>query len=113
MIAVHPTYWRRGHGTSLLMWAARLADEDQVFLGIASVPMAIQISLNVGFKEREVVEVEGYSQHPESVSIWIAVRECGPLPSIPKPEVPISWSRWALKGVSSMFWSRDEPITKS
>ena len=95
------------------MWAARLADEDQVSLGIASVPMAIHISRNVGFQEREVVEVEGYSQHPESLTIWIAVRECGPLPSIPKPEIPISWTRWALQGVSSMFWRRDGPTTKS
>lgn len=107
MIAVHPTYWRRGHGTSFLMWAARLADEDQISLGVGSVPMGVQISRNVGFKEQEVVEVEGYSEHPESLEIWIGIRECGPLPSIPKADPQSGWSwPWWLTGFGSIFWRR-------
>jgi GNAT superfamily N-acetyltransferase len=74
-LAVHPIYWRRGHGTSLLAWAAKLADEDKIQLGVASVPMGVKNAEKVGCKEREVIEVEGYPQHPESFKIWIGVRE--------------------------------------
>ena len=69
--------------------------------------MGIQISRDVGFKEREVVEVEGYAEHPGSLEVWIGIRECGPLPSIPKADPQIGWGlpRW-LTGLGSIFWRR-------
>lgn len=75
MIAVHPAYQRRGHGTALLQEAARLADADQIPMGIAAVRMGVENCERAGFQQREVVKIEGYSEHPESFEVWIGIRE--------------------------------------
>jgi GNAT superfamily N-acetyltransferase len=75
MLAVHPAYWRRGHGTALLKEAAKLADIEQVPLGIAAVEMGVKNCERNGFKNCEVIKVDGYSQHPGSFKVWIGVRE--------------------------------------
>jgi GNAT superfamily N-acetyltransferase len=105
MIAVHPAYWRRGNGTLLLRWTAKLADADHIPLGIASVPMGIKISRNVGFEKKEEIDVKGYSEHPENFMVWIGVREPGALPSIPKSHE--TWASWMFNTVTAFFWKRD------
>jgi ribosomal protein S18 acetylase RimI-like enzyme len=74
MLAVHPKYWRRGHGTSLLLRAAQIADEDRICLGVASVPMAIKILERVKFEKKDEIEVEAYSKESGSFTAWIGVR---------------------------------------
>ena len=94
MIAVHPSYWRHGHGTSLLGWATVLADADQIVLGIASVRMGIHIAERVGFEEKEVIDVKGYSDHPKGFQAWIGVRQ-----------LRLSWSAWLLDSIRSILGS--------
>ena len=75
MLAVHPAYWRRGHGITLLKEAAKIAEQEKVPLGIVAVEMGVKNCKRTGFKECEVVEVKGYSRHPGSFKAWIGIRE--------------------------------------
>lgn len=58
MLAVHPQYWRKSHGSSLLLWITQLVDKDSIKLGVAAVPMAIHIYCKVGFAKKDEVKVE-------------------------------------------------------
>ena len=75
MLAVHPSYWRRGHGTSLLSWAARIADEDRIVLGKAAVENGKRISHRLGFDWKEKIEVPSYDEHQDTFTVWIGVRQ--------------------------------------
>lgn len=78
---VHPAYWKRGHGTSLLIWATSLADQDQVSLVIESAHMGARRAKDVGFEELDVVQVPGYSRYDESIFVWFGIRKPRPLPA--------------------------------
>lgn len=74
-MVVHPAYWRRGHGSTLANWCVQLADMDDVVVAVSAASMGQLLFEHVGFKLVEKVEVPGYDQHPESISLWIGVRE--------------------------------------
>ena len=58
-MAVHPGYWRRGHGTALAKWATQLADMDGVSQGVAGVgSMGPRLYARVGFERLESFVVE-------------------------------------------------------
>lgn len=104
MLAVHPQYWRNGHGTSLLLWASQLADKDEICIGIASVPMAVQICCNVGFKMTEEITVEGYPEHRDGFIVWIGRREAKAVMSLPECASHGGWSlSWLFSGVMKIF----------
>lgn len=75
-MVVHPAYWNRGHASKLTKWCMALAEVDHTGIGVSATPMGHGLFQSMGFEEKEVVEVEGYEGHPESISLWIGV--CDP-----------------------------------
>ncbi|KAJ4297709.1 hypothetical protein N0V90_005604 [Kalmusia sp. IMI 367209] len=103
-LAVHPTYWRRGHAARLVGWCTRLADLDGVSVvrfpsrglgplksprlrinqGISAVPQGAVIAARAGFEERELVRVKRTCVHDgctlnggpkvADVELWVAIR---------------------------------------
>ena len=78
-MAIHPAYFRRGHGLTMAKWCVALADMDGISIGASSVPAARTLVATLGFQEREVVEVPGYKDHPEGISFSIGKRDPVPL----------------------------------
>lgn len=74
-MVVHPAYWQRGHASELTRWCTALAEVDHTGIGVSATPMGRKLFSHMGFKEKEVVDIEGYSGHPESISLWIGVRD--------------------------------------
>ena len=103
-VAVHPAYWRRGHGSRLINWCTRLADCDGVPIGVSSAPTGVQIALKAGFEQQERVRIEGYiiQQDPTipksngerlipGLELWIGIRRpCLPPPDLVIPGPPLS-----------------------
>ncbi|KAF2464864.1 uncharacterized protein BDR25DRAFT_271082 [Lindgomyces ingoldianus] len=90
-LAVHPAYWRRGHATRLVSWCIRLADKDDVPVGISAAPMGAAVAAKAGFEEQETVRIKR-STAQESVSqfgvpnvgdveLWVAIRQPSRSPS--------------------------------
>ncbi len=52
-----------------------LAEADHAGVGVSATPMGRKLFQHLGFEEKEVVDVEGYDAHPESISLWIGVRD--------------------------------------
>jgi N-acetylglutamate synthase-like GNAT family acetyltransferase len=73
-LAVHPAYWRRGHGTRLVRWCCNLADSEGVDITVSAAKMGVPRFLDAGFVEKELVTVEEYREH-ESIELWMGVRE--------------------------------------
>ncbi|KAF2005269.1 hypothetical protein P154DRAFT_356773 [Amniculicola lignicola CBS 123094] len=79
-LAVHPAYWKRGHATRLVSWCTRLADLDNLPLGISAAPMGAKIAASAGFKEDEIVRIEQENVQGDSssqgcpVELWVATR---------------------------------------
>jgi hypothetical protein len=75
MVVVHPRYWNRGHGTTLVKWMNDLADIDQEGLAVAAAKMGVGLFQHLGYRLKEVVEIKGYDRHPESIFSWLGYRE--------------------------------------
>lgn len=75
MVAVHPAYWRRGHGSTLVKWLNSLADEDQTEVAVSAVPMGRKLFEHMGFHMVEQPIVPGYGRHPEHLLGWLGVRQ--------------------------------------
>lgn len=92
-LAVHPAYWKHGHGTRLTNWCTRLADLDRVPIGVSAAKMGVKVFTKAGFQEEVRVQIEGYELPDESrdsfacnekepanvasIELWIGVR-CPP-----------------------------------
>jgi GNAT superfamily N-acetyltransferase len=74
-LAVHPAYWKRGHGGRLIKWCTDLADMDHEVLAVSAQKMSIGLYERARFECREYVEVEGYERHPNSIFLWIGLRD--------------------------------------
>ena len=72
-LAVHPAYWRRGHGERLVRWCVELSNMDKVPLVISASPMGAKLVKRLGFREVEIVPINGYQDHPESIDICFAI----------------------------------------
>jgi len=89
-LAVHPAYWKHGHGTRLTNWCTRLADLDRVPIGVSAAKMGVKVFTKAGFQEEVRVLIEGYELPDESrdsfacnekeaanvasIELWIGVR---------------------------------------
>ena len=89
-LAVHPAYWKHGHGTRLTNWCTRLADLDRVPIGVSAAKMGVKVFTKAGFQEEVRVQIEGYELPDESrdsfacnekepanvasIELWIGVR---------------------------------------
>jgi hypothetical protein len=67
VLVVHPTYWRREHGSTLAKWGNKLADVDQVNLGVVAANMGEELYLELGFKKLTDIRVEGDAEIPEGI----------------------------------------------
>jgi len=47
--AIHPAYWRRGHGKALLQWGTPIADLDGVKVGVMSSALGVGLYKSTGF----------------------------------------------------------------
>ncbi|KAF2199338.1 hypothetical protein GQ43DRAFT_376509 [Delitschia confertaspora ATCC 74209] len=87
-VAVHPTYWRRGHGSRLVNWCTRLADIDGVPVGVSAAPTGVAITVKAGFEEQERVWIADYKLKRKSANggdqtehdipgleLWIGIRK--------------------------------------
>lgn len=51
----------------------RLAEANNVRIGVSATPMGRELFHPLGFVEKELVEIEGYQNHPENIALWIGV----------------------------------------
>jgi N-acetylglutamate synthase-like GNAT family acetyltransferase len=72
MVVVHPAYWRRGHGTTLVNWGKSLADLDRIGKGVVAADMGEKLYASLGYQKLDEVSMEditGPSPHNVSVGI--------------------------------------------
>ncbi|KAH7318671.1 hypothetical protein B0I35DRAFT_432674 [Stachybotrys elegans] len=72
MVVVHPAYWRRGHGTTLVRWGKSLADLDGMDQGVVAADMGEKLYMPLGYQKLDEVRVEdnaGPGPHDVSVGI--------------------------------------------
>jgi N-acetylglutamate synthase-like GNAT family acetyltransferase len=102
-LAVHPAYWKHGHGTRLTNWCTRLADLDHVPIGVSAAKMGVRVFTKAGFQEEVRVQIKGYELPDESrdsfacnekepanvasIELWIGVR-------CPPRRRKLSWNLW-------------------
>ncbi|KAI0187131.1 hypothetical protein EV127DRAFT_437409 [Xylaria flabelliformis] len=70
MLVVHPAYWRRGHGTSLVEWGMALADLDQVDQGVVAAEMGEHLYLRLNYSKLAEVHVRD-DKDPAEVTVGI------------------------------------------
>jgi hypothetical protein len=74
-LAVHPAYWRRGHGNALTKWCSDIADTDNVAVGVSAAKMSVGILKRHDYELKEDVLIQGYEHHKEDIHLWIGIRE--------------------------------------
>lgn len=67
MVAVHPAYWRRGHGTKLVSWSISLCKLDNVTQGVSAAEMGANLYKGLGYTFICKVEADGDEDDPEGV----------------------------------------------
>ncbi|ATY60503.1 Acyl-N-acyltransferase [Cordyceps militaris] len=67
MVAVHPAYWRRGHGTKLVNWSISLCKLDNVTQGVSAAEMGANLYKGLGYTFICKVEADGDEDDPEGV----------------------------------------------
>ncbi|CAH0051750.1 unnamed protein product [Clonostachys solani] len=78
MVVVHPAYWRRGHGTSLVKWGKALADVDRVNQGVIAADMGEKLYTSLGYgKLDDVRAVSEDGPPPHEVQVGV-LRYSGP-----------------------------------
>ncbi|KAH8804576.1 hypothetical protein F5884DRAFT_859200 [Xylogone sp. PMI_703] len=71
MIVVHPTYWRRGHGSALANWGASLIAIDNVDQGVIASRMGDTLFTNLGFEHVGYFHIEGDKEAPDGIDLAI------------------------------------------
>ena len=80
-IVVHPRYRGKGYATMLVKHIERIADEDNVKLGVSASQMGRPLMERCGFEKRHEIEVPGYCNHKEPTTLWLGSRSPRNLPS--------------------------------
>ncbi|KAI0385425.1 hypothetical protein F5Y04DRAFT_245811 [Hypomontagnella monticulosa] len=70
-IAVHPAYWRRGHGTQLAAWGVKLSDIDGVDQGVLANSMGQKLFEHVGYELLDVISVPGDTRNPKGTDFAV------------------------------------------
>lgn len=76
MVTVHPAYWERGHGGSLVKWGMELARIDKLKQGVIATKMGQDLYSELGFKNLKEIHISGDEIVPQGVSV--AVMEYDP-----------------------------------
>ncbi|KAF2190761.1 hypothetical protein K469DRAFT_392320 [Zopfia rhizophila CBS 207.26] len=96
-LAVHPAYWRKGHATKLVSFVTRLADMDDLPVGVSAAPMGATVAAKAGFEEQEIIRIKRPHYHQKSsefgtlaqpdgpafgdVELWVGIRQPSSSPS--------------------------------
>jgi N-acetylglutamate synthase-like GNAT family acetyltransferase len=72
-VAVHPAYWKRGHGTALVKWGMELARIDQVVQGVSAAKMGEKLYAELDYKVVERISLDGDEVTPQGVSTAMMV----------------------------------------
>ena len=76
-IGVQPGYWQEGYVEALAKWCIALGDVDKVPMCVSASPIGAKLMKRIGFKKVELVNMEGYEEHPEPIDICFAIRPVG------------------------------------
>lgn len=71
MIVVHPTYWRRGHGSTLASWGTHLTETDKVHHGVIASRMGEKLFASIGFEHIKYIHVEGEGDASEGIDLAV------------------------------------------
>lgn len=71
MIVVHPTYWRRGHGSTLASWGSHLTETDNVHHGVIASRMGEKLFASIGFEHIKYIHVEGEGDASEGIDLAV------------------------------------------
>ncbi|PQE04851.1 Acyl- N-acyltransferase protein [Rutstroemia sp. NJR-2017a BBW] len=72
-VAVHPAYWKRGHGTALVKWGMELARMDQVAQGVSAAKMGEKLYAELCYRVVERIGLDGDEVTPQGVSTAMMV----------------------------------------
>ena len=67
MVAVHPAYWKRGHGSSLVKWSRSLSDLDAVPQCVSAADMGARLYKHLGYSFVTRIEEPGDNDDREGV----------------------------------------------
>jgi N-acetylglutamate synthase-like GNAT family acetyltransferase len=69
--AVHPAYWRRGHGSTLAKYGLNLANIDQVNQAVLATSMGADLFKYMGFKLINESQINGGKEDPTGYTIAV------------------------------------------
>ncbi|KAF2497451.1 hypothetical protein BU16DRAFT_605888 [Lophium mytilinum] len=116
-LAVHPAYWRRGHGSNLTKWCTSLADIEGVSVGVSAAKMGVPVFAKAGFMEQERVQIDAYQlprdsvvslgsgKQPdqiEAIELWIGIRQ--PIGTIPTAAISTLQKTAGTQKTPWAFW---------
>jgi len=68
LVAIHPAYWRRGHGKALLNWGLALAGRDGVKTGVVANSRFVGMYLSMDFVKVGGFEVIDEDEPPNVIA---------------------------------------------
>jgi hypothetical protein len=71
MVVVHPAYWRRGHGATMVRWGLELAELDGVNNGVFGSIMGKKLYLSLNYKEVGVIKLQDEKNPLEMVELAV------------------------------------------
>jgi hypothetical protein len=76
MVVVHPAYWRRGHGTTMVKWGMKLADTDRVRQGVVAAKMGEKLYLSLNYSKLADLKAQDDTDPPSRS--WSASSDTNP-----------------------------------
>ncbi|MCJ1448074.1 MAG: hypothetical protein MMC23_008587 [Stictis urceolatum] len=73
MLATHPAYWGRGHGSKLVRWGLEYSRLNGVGQGVVGPPMGMRVYLKSGFVLKDKMTWDGDEITPEGLGKEVAV----------------------------------------
>lgn len=71
MLVVHPAYWKRGHGSTLVKWGLEISKIDGVAMGVIGPDMGVNLYKSLGFKPLIDLVYEGNDLMPEGLKMGV------------------------------------------
>ena len=64
---VHPAYWKRGHGSTLVTWGMNLANIDHINQGVIAARSGEKLYAALGYSLLEELRLAGDEEAPEGL----------------------------------------------
>ena len=71
VVVVHPAYWGRGHGSSLVKWGMHLADLDHIKQGVVATRLGAKLYSRLGFSTLSYLHLDGDDQDREELTLSV------------------------------------------